>query len=82
MALWLVGGVLCLGFVANLLVKPAVLMEKPGTGGKCSQGLEAHMGTGGSIPWGWLIPAWLAVGVPLFWGVTMTFRNALKLFAG
>lgn len=81
LALWLVGGVLCFGFVANLLVKPAVLTEKPATGGKNFLGTEPHVGTGGSIPWGWLIPAWLAVGVPLIWGVAMTFRNALKLFA-
>ena len=27
-----------------------------------------------------LILAWLAVGIPLFWGVAQTFKKALALF--
>ena len=30
---------------------------------------------------GRFIVLWLAVGVPLLWGVTKTLQNALKLFA-
>ena len=28
-----------------------------------------------------LLLLWLAVGIPLAWGVTKTLQNALKLFA-
>lgn len=27
-----------------------------------------------------LVLAWLAVGIPLFWGVAQTFKKALALF--
>jgi MFS family permease len=83
-ALWLVGAVLSIGFVANLLVKPVAATLLSG------QAKPASLATGSRTvtqlpqaqtwPWVSILLAWVAVGVPLLWGVSMTLRNALKLF--
>jgi len=37
-----------------------------------------HPGAGS---WLWVAVAWLAVGIPLAWGIWQTLKSAAKLFA-
>jgi len=39
---------------------------------------NAELGSGNAVK---LMLAWLAVGVPLLWGVVQTLRKAMALFA-
>jgi MFS family permease len=82
--LYILAGLLVVGFVANLLVRPVsprwqmsaaemvAIDSRPMIGG--SYGI----GTGGVTPAAVL--AWAAVGIPLGWGVYRTLTTALKLF--
>jgi MFS family permease len=82
--LYILGGLLAVGFVANLLVRPVsprwqmsaaemvAIDSRPVVGG--SYGI----GTGSVSPVAVL--AWAAVGIPLAWGVYRTLTTALKLF--
>ena len=85
---WVLAGLLVVGFVANLFIKPVAARfhmtdaEVEATRPAGSTG-TAHDGTIGigSIDARVLI-AWAAVCIPLAWGVLMTAEKAVKLFAG
>lgn len=78
-ALWLVGAVLCLGWFANLWVRSAI--SPPTVGNDPTRDPKKEVGfQATNWPWIWLIPAWIAVGAPLLWGVSMTIRAAMRLF--
>ena len=85
--LYILAGMLALGFVCNLLVKPlsqrwfmsdeqvAALQPAPQP-----QSHTRHTSLGPSRPGAMLVLAWLAVGVPIAWGVWVTLQSALVLF--
>jgi MFS family permease len=77
-------GLLLAGFVSNLLVRPvATKYFQPATEGGVASIGTAGGGTGGprSGRTGlWIVVSWLAVSLPLGWGVFMTFQKALQLF--
>lgn len=82
-------GFLAIGLVANFLIRPVSdkwLMSKEelarvranSSSGQASETGSYGIGLGGfSIP---VLLAWLAVGVPFFWGVFNTLREAAALF--
>ncbi len=76
-AIWFIGIVLCLGFLANLWVKSLVQPLALAVTGKIH-----FMETKGLVPIPWirLALAWAAVGIPLIWGVTMTVQKTIPLF--
>ena len=84
--MYVLAGMLAVGFVINLMIKPvatrwfmsdaevAALQKRGGT----QEGKSSGIGRGGLN--GPAALAWLAVGIPILWGVWITFSNALKLF--
>ena len=84
--MYILAGMLAVGFVINLMIKPvasrwfmsdaevAALQKRGGT----QEGRSSGIGRGGLN--GSAALAWLAVGIPILWGVWITFSNALKLF--
>jgi MFS family permease len=79
--LYLLAGLLVLGFVANLLIRPvdpARFSEVDADVG------PARAETGGQYPsaasWYVVAAAWTAVGLPLAWGTWRTLRLAAQLF--
>ena len=84
--MYVLSGMLVLGFICNLMIKPlddkwlmseqevAALQAKSSTQTAGSMGIGAWRLNGTSIL------AWLAVGIPLGWGVLTTFKSALVLF--
>jgi MFS family permease len=86
---WL-AGLLALGFVCNLLIKPvaegkfmtpAQIAELDAAGTRAgASGAAAPSGDGAPSP-AWLVAAaWLAVGIPIAWGVWITLQKAAILF--
>lgn len=78
-AIWFFAVILLLGFVANLGVKS--LVAKPANLPKPGPQSGAIAIPQADIPWLYLIPAWLAVGIPMVWGVAMTIKKTLQLFS-
>jgi MFS family permease len=86
--LYILAGMLALGFVCNLLVKPlsrrwfmsdeqvAALQPAPQAPSHAE-----HVSLGPSRGSATLALAWLAVGIPIAWGVWVTLQTALVLFA-
>ncbi|MFO7478552.1 MAG: OFA family MFS transporter [Methyloceanibacter sp.] len=88
---YVLAGMLALGFVANLLIRPVHqkwLMQKEEVE-KLQAALRVASDTGesggsyGIAAWGmdWRVAlAWLVVGIPLAWGIWITLEKALVLF--
>jgi len=87
--MYVLAGLLGLGFICNLLVKPVA--EKNVMTAQEIAGLEAGSVGGVAVPAtvatgsyqspGWLlVTAWLGVGIPLAWGVWVTLQKAVVLF--
>ena len=86
--LYILAGLLAVGFVANLLVRPVgrrwqmdeaeatVILTSARS--RAAPGGSYGIGTGGLTPMACL--AWAAVGIPLAWGVWQTLTTAMKLF--
>jgi hypothetical protein len=91
LTMYILAGLLALGFICNLLVKPvdpknymtpeeiaaddAAQKAKNG-----NQPVASSAGAGEAQP-SWLIPAaWAVVWIPLGWGVWMTLQKAVLLF--
>lgn len=78
-------GILVVGLIANLFVRP--VSEKhlvdpalvPGAATAQREGALPEASAAKPLVPVWL--AWLIVGIPLAYGITMTFLNALKLFS-
>ena len=81
--LYILAGMLVLGFVANLLVRPVdprlhMAEERAAAGGRTAPAGRSGIGSGGvSAP---VLLAWVAVGVPILWGVWITLSHSLVLF--
>jgi MFS family permease len=85
--LYILAGLLALGFMCNLLVRPVAaqwfMKEEVVATPQTRVGGPETTGAMGIGPWRWdlvSLLAWLAVGVPLTWGVWITLSNALVLF--
>jgi hypothetical protein len=88
--MYVLAGLLAVGFVCNLLVSPVA--EKHVMTPQQIAELDATVGTASSTPMAterssstpsptWLVAAaWLGVGVPLAWGVWATLQKAVILF--
>lgn len=91
--MYLLAGMLVLGFICNALIKPVAAKyfmtdDELEAERKLAhdRSVQAEVGTGGAavsnaatnpaLVWG----AWLAVGIPLTWGVAMTLQKAVVLF--
>ena len=81
--LYILAGMLVLGLICNLLVRPVAakwFMDPPEvrlpTGAPLQ--IDTQVGTGGFSPVALL--AWLAVGLPILWGVWITVTQAAVLF--
>jgi hypothetical protein len=81
-----------LGFICNLLIRPvaeknfmtpaqlAQLDAEQHAAAAASAGADVASGSAQASP-GWLVAAaWLAVGIPLLWGVWITLQKAAILF--
>ena len=83
-AIWFIGTVLFLGFLANLwvetLIQPLGVVAPIKVHSKITLALAKETFAPAKIPWVWLALAWAAVGVPLIWGVTMTIQKTIPLF--
>jgi MFS family permease len=87
-AMYILSGMLVVGFICNFLIRPlsdrwfmkdeelAALQVKPGL----ATAAPGPMGIGRWRLNATSIFAWLAVGIPLAWGVWITLSNALVLF--
>jgi MFS family permease len=88
--MYILAGMLVLGFVCNLLIRPladhwfmkpeevAKLQAQSGTGAPAIAGASSGIGKGGLDAKAALF--WAFVGVPLAWGVWITLKNALRIF--
>ena len=91
--MYLLAGMLVLGFICNALIKPVAAKyfmtdDELSAERKLAhdRSVQAEVGMGGAavgdattnpaLVWG----AWLAVGIPLTWGVAMTLQKAVVLF--
>jgi MFS family permease len=78
---------LAAGFVANLVVRPLAarwfmkdVERGPGTSQRASEAASAASGIGHGGLDAMALLAWLAVGIPIAWGVWITLSKALVLF--
>ncbi|MBS0420473.1 MAG: OFA family MFS transporter [Proteobacteria bacterium] len=90
LTMYILAGLLVLGFICNLLIKPVdpkyymspeeIAAEDRTLKAQNGRPVTASPGAGEASA-GWLIPAaWLAVWIPLGWGVWMTLQKAVLLF--
>jgi hypothetical protein len=77
-ALWMVAGLVVLGFIANLMVKRMVDSSQPVAVATSLSHAHFHGGDGGHSRV-WVVMAWLLVLGPLGWGVSMTLVKATRL---
>ena len=87
--MYILAGMLVLGFLANAMIKPVAakwfmsddevkaLQAKTATAGSTSGSFG--IGRGGLDRDAAL--AWLAVGIPILWGVWITLQSAIKIFS-
>jgi hypothetical protein len=89
--LYVMAGLLVLGFICNLLIKPVnpkhymtptELEAERKVAHEITPDTAAVLAAKGDKPSSKLafILAWLAVGIPLAWGFTVTIKSALVLF--
>ena len=90
LTMYILAGLLALGFICNLLVKPVdpknyMTPEEIAADDKAVKAQNGNQpalsASAGEAAPGWLIPvAWLVVWIPLGWGVWMTLQKAVLLF--
>jgi len=87
--LYVLSGLLILGFIANFLIRPVnpkhFMRDDEviaATGGSATSSMaKESFGIGrGGLTLG-ALPAWLAVGIPIAWGVYKTAQTAVTLFS-
>ena len=79
--LYILAGMLVAGFICNALVRPVApkwFMAAAPAAPSVSAVVSSDVGTGQASPVA--ILAWLAVGIPIAWGVWITLSKALVLF--
>lgn len=90
--MYILVGMLAVGLICNLLVRPldskwfmtdAELATEKQLAHERAAAVEVGVSTGGAdvTPVAVVVFAWLAVGLPLAWGVYRTLRSVAKLFA-
>jgi hypothetical protein len=88
--MYILAALLALGFLCNLLVRPLAAKNYMTPAQLAQLDAEQHLvsrpataavaGDGTPSP-GWLVAAaWLAVGIPIAWGVWVTLQKAVILF--
>ena len=92
LTMFILAGLLAVGFVCNFLIKPVdpksymtpeqlAAADKTQTGQDSSQPWRATTSGAGEAQATWLVPlAWLAVWIPLGWGIWVTLQKAVLLF--
>jgi len=88
--LTLLAGLLAVGFVCNLLIRPVAARHTMSDAELAAERALAHESGGDGAdaravaarptPAGLVVAAWVAAGVPLAWGIWMTLSSALVLF--
>jgi MFS family permease len=90
--MYVLAGLLAIGFVCNLMIQPvakkyymtrAQIAELDASNNNASA-VRADVGSGASVavtPMAFVVGAWLAVGIPLAWGVYVTSMKAIALFS-
>ncbi len=89
--MYILAGLLVLGFICNWAVKPVEaknymtdeqLAADKKLADSAPQQVAHHAGMGehGASQWGTVALAWLAIGIPLGWGVWVTLQKAVVLF--
>jgi MFS family permease len=86
--MYILAGMLALGFIANLLVKPLAdkwyMSEEEVAALQAKSAMTSGPAGSFGIGRGGLdapaVLAWLVVGLPILWGVWITFRSAIVLF--
>ena len=90
--MYVLAGLLALGFVCNLLIRPvdqkydmtpAQLAQLDAAQHEVAAAARpaAALADGRASPAWAITAAWLAVGIPIAWGVWVTLQQAVKLFA-
>jgi MFS family permease len=90
--MYILAGLLATGFVCNLMIQPvnkkyymtrAQIAELDAGNNTTSAGSGAAFGAGAAAatPMALVVSAWIAVGIPLAWGVYVTALKAFALFA-
>ncbi|GIZ12478.1 OFA family MFS transporter [Pseudomonas sp. NCCP-436] len=89
MTLYILSGLLALGFICNALVRPVApkyFMSEAELAAECAHG-ERSVPAESELQWAanpssrpWVVAAWLVVGIPLAWGVWVTLQKTLVLF--
>jgi MFS family permease len=89
--MYILAGLLAVGLVCNLLIRPVAdrhymtaeqlaALDGPAAATASHAPSAAHVAEATPSP-AWLVgAAWLAVGIPIAWGVSVTLRQAAKLF--
>jgi len=82
--LYILSSFLVLGFLCNALIRPVApqwLMRPPAAQGSVAAAPSGSfgIGMGGGLSAA-TITAWLAVGLPIAWGVWQTLQSAVKIF--
>jgi hypothetical protein len=90
LTMFILAGLLGVGFICNLLIKPVdpknfmtpEQIAADDAAEKAKQGTQAVTASGaGEAQASWLVPvAWLAVWIPLGWGIWVTLQKAVLLF--
>ncbi|WP_263261712.1 OFA family MFS transporter [Pseudomonas sp. RIT-PI-S] len=88
--LYILAGLLVLGFICNALIRPVaskyfmtpeqLAAERAISHDKSSNGSTVLEWRAASDTLPWVIAAWLAVGIPLAWGVMITIQKVAVLF--
>jgi hypothetical protein len=85
--MYILAGLLALGLLCNLLIRPVASQHymtprQPGVGaGGRKTASTLLTATSGADTRGWHVAAaWMAVGVPIAWGVWVTLQKAVVLF--
>ena len=88
--LYILAGLLVLGFICNALIRPVadkyfmtpeeLAVERAISHDKGASGSTVLEWRGAPSTLPWVIAAWLAVGIPLAWGVVVTIQKTAVLF--
>ena len=88
--LYILAGLLVLGFICNLMIRPVAdkyFMTDAELAAEQALGHDKGADATTSLEWKasegskpWVITAWLAVGIPLAWGIWVTLQKTAVLF--
>jgi hypothetical protein len=88
--MYILAGLLAIGFLCNLFVRPVdpknymtpeQLAQLAAEQHLVTRPVTAAVGDNGAPSPGWLVvAAWLAVGIPIAWGIWVTLQKAATLF--